>query len=39
MKVCPENNKKINFPDDCGRCKYLEPRGKIQCCTSPKKKK
>jgi hypothetical protein len=38
-KVCPETIKEINFPDDCADCKYLKPRGKIKCCTSPKKKK
>ena len=38
-KICPETGKKINFPNDCSKCNYLKPRGKIKCCTSLKKKK
>ena len=36
---CPESGDTLMFPGDCGDCKYLKPRGKIKCCTSPKKKK
>ena len=38
-KKCPENEETIMFPADCRDCEYLKPRGKIKCCTSPKKKK
>ena len=38
-KICPETGEKIEFPKGCSKCEYLKPRGKIKCCTSPKKKK
>jgi len=36
-KKCPESGEKITFPEDCVDCEYLKPRGRIKCCTSPKK--
>jgi len=32
-RLCKLTSKKLNFPEDCKKCEYLKPRGKISCCT------